>query len=95
MVRTGPFPTYDAEETIRRALDAGASGYRLKDSSQDDLIIPRSRTGILATCSGDNPSTSATSVNVWAATRPALLKSSTTASGLGHFVTRAYWHRWG
>ena len=30
--------TYDAEEDIRRALDAGASGYLLKDSSQDDLI---------------------------------------------------------
>ena len=30
--------TYDAEEDIRRAMDAGASGYLLKDSSQDDLI---------------------------------------------------------
>ena len=30
--------TYDAEEDIRRALEAGASGYLLKDSSQDDLI---------------------------------------------------------
>jgi len=30
--------TYEAEEDIRRALDAGASGYLLKDSSQDDLI---------------------------------------------------------
>jgi len=30
--------SYDAEEDIRRALDAGASGYLLKDSSQDDLI---------------------------------------------------------
>jgi len=88
VLRTGPFPTYDAEEDIRRALDAGASGYRLKDSSQDDLIMPRSRTG-------DNASTSATLVNVWAATRPALLKSSTAASGMDHFVTRADWHRWG
>lgn len=30
--------TYDAEEDIRRALDAGASGYLLKNSSQDDLV---------------------------------------------------------
>jgi len=30
--------TYNAEEDIRRAMDAGASGYLLKDSSQDDLI---------------------------------------------------------
>ena len=30
--------TYDAEEDIRRAMDAGASGYLLKDSSQDDFI---------------------------------------------------------
>jgi len=30
--------TYDAEEDIRRAMDAGASGYLLKNSSQDDLI---------------------------------------------------------
>ena len=30
--------TYDAEEDIRLALDAGASGYLLKNSSQDDLI---------------------------------------------------------
>ena len=30
--------TYHAEEDIRRALDAGASGYLLKDSSPDDLI---------------------------------------------------------
>ena len=30
--------TYDAEEDIRRALHAGASGYLLKNSSQDDLI---------------------------------------------------------
>jgi len=65
MVRTDPFPTIDAEEDIRRVLHAEASGYLLKDSSQDDLIIPRSRTGgILATCSGDNPSTSATWVKV-------------------------------
>ena len=64
-IRANPFPTYDAEEDIRRALDAGASGYLLKDSSQDDLIMPRSRTGgILANCSGDNASTSATLVNV-------------------------------
>jgi len=48
-----PFPTIDAEEDIRRALDAGASGYLLNDSSQDDLNIPRSRTGgTLANCSG-------------------------------------------
>jgi len=79
IVRTDPFPTCDAEEDIRRALDAGASGYLLKDSSQADLIMPRSRTGgILANCSGDNASTSAT-----------------TASGMEHFVTRADWHRWG
>jgi len=75
-------------------LDAGASGYLLKDSSQDDLIMPRSRTGgILANRSGDNASTSATLVNVWAATWPALLKSSATASGMDHFVTHADWHR--
>ncbi len=30
--------TYDAEEDICCAMDAGASGYLLKDSSQDDLI---------------------------------------------------------
>ena len=30
--------TYDAEEDIRLALDAGASGYLLKNSNQDDLI---------------------------------------------------------
>ena len=90
-----PFPTYDAEEDIRRALDAGASGYLLKDSSQDDLIMPRNRTdGTFANCSGDNASTFATLVNVWAATWPALLKSSATASGMDHFVTRADWHRW-
>jgi len=57
IVRTDPFPTYDAEEDIRRVLDAGASGYLLKDSSQDDLIMPRNRTGgILANRSGDNAS---------------------------------------
>ena len=96
IVRTDPFPTYDAEEDIRHALDAGASGYLLKDSSQDDLIMPRSRSGgSLANCSGDNASTSATLVNVWAEIRPALLKSSATASGMDHFVTRADWHRWG
>jgi len=71
MVRTDPFPTYNAEEDIRRALDAGASGYLLKDSSQADLIMPRSRTGgILANRSGDNASTSATLVNVWARPGP-------------------------
>ena len=30
--------TYDAEEDIRQALHAGASGYLLKNSNQDDLI---------------------------------------------------------
>ncbi len=30
--------TYDTEEDIRRAIDAGASGYLLKNSSQDDLV---------------------------------------------------------
>ena len=38
IVGTSPFPTCDAEEDIRRALDAEASGYVLKDSSQDDLM---------------------------------------------------------
>jgi len=40
--------TYDAEEDIRRALDAGASGYLLKDSSQDDLT-----TALLAVYRGE------------------------------------------
>ena len=41
--------SYDAEEDIRRALDAGASGYLLKDSSQDDLI-----TALLAVHRGES-----------------------------------------
>ena len=84
-----PFPTIDAEEDIRRALDAGASGYLLNDSSQDDLNIPRSRTGgTLANRSGGNASTSATFVIVCATAGLAPLRSSAAANVMDHFITR-------